>query len=70
MRKKKIIKTITTILFIGLIILIYLVSPKITEIIQNCAKYIAEVDSNYITRIVELILAISLIGTTVLTKKK
>lgn len=70
--KKKILKYIKTILFIVMIVLIYLVSPKITISIQNTAKFIYELDSNYITRVVELILAVTLIiaiNTTNKTKK-
>lgn len=59
--KKKILKYIKTILFIVMIVLIYLVSPKITISIQNTAKFIYELDNNYITRVVELILAVTLV---------
>lgn len=47
-------------LFILMIVLIFVVSPKITNVIQNMAKYLYEIDSIYITRIVELILGVSL----------
>lgn len=58
---KKISKIIGFILFIAMLILIYIVSPRITVVIQNMAKYIYEVDSNYITRVVELLLSVSLV---------
>ena len=44
-----------------MIILIYFASPMITNSIQNCAKWLYELDSNYITRVVELILSVSLV---------
>lgn len=65
----KIGKGISIILFISMIILIFIVSPKITNVIQNMAKYLYELDSTYITRVVELILAITL-PTAILTAKK
>lgn len=58
---KKILKYVKIILFIVMLVLIYLVSPRITVSIQNTAKFIYELDSNYITRVVELILAVTLI---------
>lgn len=48
-------------LFILMLILIFNVSPRITQVIQNGAKYISEMDDNFITRIVELILSVSLV---------
>lgn len=69
---KKILKYVKIILFIVMLVLIYLVSPRITVSIQNTAKFIYELDSNYITRVVELILAVTLIiaiNTTNKTKK-
>lgn len=65
----KIGKGISIILFILMIILIFIISPKITNVIQNMAKYLYELDSVYITRVVELILAITL-PTAILTAKK
>lgn len=59
---KKISRTFAIILFFGMLILIYMVSPRITTVIQNMAKFIYEIDPNYITRVVELILAVSLIA--------
>ena len=59
---KKISRTFAIILFLGMLILIYMVSPRITTVIQNMAKFIYEIDPNYITRVVELILAVSLIA--------
>jgi predicted PurR-regulated permease PerM len=56
----KIKRAISIILFITMIILIFIVSPKITNVIQNTAKYLYELDSTYITRIVELILGVTL----------
>lgn len=66
---KKISKFIGIILFLAMLILIYIVSPRITAVIQDMAKYIYEVDSNYITRVVELILSISLVLSIVATKE-
>lgn len=65
---KKALKYIKIILFITMLVLIYLVSPKITASIQNTAKFIYELDEIYITRIVELILAVILV-IVVMTKK-
>lgn len=59
---KKISRTFAIILFFGMLILIYMVSPRITTVIQNMAKFIYEIDPNYITRVIELILAVSLIA--------
>lgn len=66
---KKFLKYIKIILFITMIVLIYLVSPKITVSIQDGAKFIYELDENYITRIVELSLAVTLV-IAVMTAKK
>lgn len=66
---KKISKFIGIILFLAMLILIYIVSPRITAVIQDMAKYIYEVDSNYITRVVELILSVSLVLSIVATKE-
>lgn len=69
---KNILKYIKIVLFTVMLVLIYLVSPKITTSIQNGAKFIYELDSNYITRVVELVLAVTLIiaiNTTNKTKK-
>lgn len=66
---KKISKFIGIILFLAMLILIYIVSPRITAVIQDMAKYIYEVDSNYITRVVELILSVSLVLSIVVTKE-
>lgn len=65
----KIGRIISILLFMLMIILIFIVSPKITGVIQNMAKYLYELDSTYITRVVELILAITL-PTAILTVKK
>ena len=54
-----ILKLIKVILFISMLILIYMVSPRITNAIQNGAKYLYELEGTYITRVVELILSIS-----------
>ena len=48
----RVTKFIKLALFIGMLILIFVVSPRITTAIQNGAKYISEVDCNFITRIV------------------
>ena len=66
---KKISKFIGIILFLAMLILIYIVSPRITAVIQDMAKYIYEVDSNYITRVVELILSVSLVLSIVAKKE-
>ena len=68
--KDKILRGIWIVLFTIMIVLIFNVSPRITEAIQNAAKYIAEVESNFITRIVELILSVSLVGAVALSKKE
>lgn len=61
--KNKILKYIKIILFITMIVLIYLVSPKITISIQNTAKFIYELEETYITRIVELLLTVTIFTT-------
>lgn len=53
------------IIIIGLILLmmwfIYQISPRITQIIQDMAKYLYELDSIYITRFIEIFLVVSFI---------
>lgn len=61
MNREKIIRGIKLILFISMLVLIYFVSPKITDVIKNGAKYLYELDGNYITRVVELGLSISFV---------
>lgn len=61
MNREKIIKGVKIILFVSMLILIYLVSPRITEAIKNGAKYLYELDGNYITRVVELGLSITFV---------
>ena len=65
---EKYIKYIKIALFISMLILIYLLSPKLTYLIQEFAKYIYELDCNYITRIIELLLVVIL--TIILVTKK
>lgn len=67
---KKIINYIGIILFITMLVLIYIVAPRITEVIQDGAEYLYKLDSTYITRVVELILSVSLVIAVVTTKKK
>lgn len=64
------LKYVKIILFIIMLGLIYLVSPKITFLIQEGAKYIYELDNSYITRIIELILAVGLSIIVMLKKNK
>ena len=70
MNREKIIRGIKIVLFISMLILIYLVSPKITEVIKNGAKYLYELEGSYITRVVELMLSISFVVAAFTTKKK
>ncbi len=56
---KKVLSIIKFILFITMLILIYLVSPRITQVIQNIAKYLYDMESDYITRVVQLIMTVS-----------
>lgn len=65
---KKIMGVIKYILIIAMIIFIYIISPKITEVIQNMARYLYEIDDTYITRVVELVLAVSLVLPSILIK--
>lgn len=53
---EKILKGIKLILFGAAMILIYVVSPRITYNVQNAAKWLYELDCNYVTRAIELIL--------------
>ena len=66
---KKISRIFAIILFFGMLILIYMISPRITTVIQDMAKFIYEIDPNYITRVVELILAVSLIAAVFIGKE-
>lgn len=59
----KIMKWVKIILFIAMIILIFVISPRITQVIQDTANYIYNLDSNLITRIVELALSVVLVFT-------
>lgn len=68
--KKNIIKNVKYILFIIMLVLIYIISPKITDYIQLVAKYLYDIESSYITRVVELILAVSLILAARITYKE
>lgn len=65
---------IKQILFITLLMImiwfIYQISPKITEIIQNIAWYLSEIDGIYITRIVEIALVVSFITPFAMKKDK
>jgi len=56
---KKILSLIKFILIIAMLVLIYILSPKITSNIQYMAEYLYKLDSVYITRVVELILTAS-----------
>lgn len=58
---KKISKIVGIVLFVAMLVFIYMVSPQITATIQNMAKFIYEIDENYITRVVELLLSVSLV---------
>lgn len=64
----KVLGVIKLILFVVMLLLIYIVSPKITGVIQNMAKYLYEIDAIEITRVVELILSITFIITIFTTK--
>lgn len=66
---KKILKYVKIILFIVMLVLIYLVSPRITASIQNTAKFIYELEEIYIIRIVELLLTVTIFTTLYVTKK-
>lgn len=66
---KNIKKYIKYILFIIMLVFIYIISPKITDYIQLMAKYLYDMESSYITRVVELILAVSLILAAKITEK-
>lgn len=66
----KFIRGFKFVLVIVMIILIYMVSPKITVTIQNMAKFIYELEGVYITRVVELILAVSCIVAIYTAKKE
>ena len=71
LNKKKLNKVkriIITLLFMLMLVLIYIVSPRITDSIQNGAKFIYEMDSSIITRVAELLLAISLSLSALFTK--
>ena len=53
-----------------MLILIYILSPRITQVIQDMAKYLYELDSTYITRIVELVLSVSMVLAVLAFKNK
>lgn len=53
---KKLLNLVKLALIIAMLILIYTLSPKITSNIQAMAKWLYELDSTYITRVVELII--------------
>lgn len=68
--KGKILKYIAMILFIVMLVLIYIVSPRITQVIQDLARYLYDMESDYITRVVQLILSVSFAMAVVTTFKK
>lgn len=63
---KKQSNKIKQIIYICLLLLmiwfVYQISPRITQIIQDWAHYIYELDSVYITRFVEILLVVSFIA--------
>ena len=65
----KVARVIITILLIVMVVLIYMVAPKITNGIQNLAKIIYELDATYITRVIELVLAVTLVGAVAIVKR-
>lgn len=67
---KKILNFIEFILIIVMLVLVYILSPKITSNIQAMAKYLYELDSTYITRVVELLLSTSMILAVLAFKNK
>lgn len=67
---KKILNFIEFILIIVMLVLVYILSPKITSNIQYMAKYLYELDSTYITRVVELLLSTSMILVVLAFKNK
>lgn len=64
----KIARYTKTILFITMLIFIFIVSPRVTELIRNIAKYLYEIDPTDITRVVELILSTSFVSTVAIIK--
>lgn len=68
--KGKVLKYIAMILFIVMLVLIYIVSPRITQVIQDLARYLYDMESDYITRVVQLILSVSFAMAVVTTFKK
>lgn len=67
---KKLGKYISILLFVIMLVLIYILSPRITQVIQDLAKYLYELDSTYITRVVELLLSTSMILAVLAFKNK
>ena len=67
---KKILKFIKFILLIIMLVLIYILSPKITNNIQAMAEYLYKLEPTYITRVVELVLAVSLVLPSVISNNK
>ena len=67
---KKILNMIKFILLVVMLVLIYILSPKITNSIQAMAEYLYKLDSVYITRVVELVLAVSLVLPSVIINNK
>ena len=67
---RKILNFIEFILIIVMLVLVYILSPKITNNIQYMAKYLYELDSTYITRVVELLLSTSMILAVLTFKNK
>lgn len=66
---KTVWKFLPIILLAVAIILIFIASPRITMAIQNGAKFIYELDAVLITRIVEMVLAVTIIGASTSFKK-
>ena len=67
---KKILSLIKFILIIAMLVFIYILSPKITSNIQAMAEYLYKLEPTYITRVVELVLAVSLVLPSVISNNK
>ena len=67
---KKFLNGVKIVLIILMLVLIYLVSPKITSLIKDMAKFIVEIDGVYITRIIELVLSVTSVTSIFIAKKE
>lgn len=67
---QKVYKIIKALLIITMLVLIFLIAPKLTELTKNIAKSIYELNSEYITRFWAITLVLTTTSVFFLNKKE